>query len=127
MKKLICSVISIGLLALAIGGMGTVYAEEAKGMLGADVRIWDLKRASLHFFDDYDWMDRHNDRMGVRVMFKIGESYEERELAKQSAYMAEVVAAAMDKSRRNDAEIGELKFALKKMQNEGLLSTRRGR
>lgn len=64
------------------GTNGQDASTETKVLLSSDVRIWDLKHASLYFFDNYNWFERHNDSFGVRVSFKLGTSYEEREIEK---------------------------------------------
>lgn len=84
---------------------------------GADVRVADGEHIALHFFDDYNLREGRNGAAGVRLEFKIGRSWEEKQIALLGlAYaaglnlMAEELAKRDAKIGQLDAEIGELKF-----------------
>lgn len=111
----------------AAGHDGTDVNTNTKILLSGDVRIWDLKHASLFFFDNYNWFDQHNDSYGVRVGFKLGSSYEERQMDELKKQLLLVIAVAGEKIRQNDAEMGELKMRLNKMEAESPLQTGRKR
>ena len=75
-------------------GVSPKVDNSAKLVVDAAVRLYDGKRVQLQLFDTYalDRQQGHdvlgdgrNMMFGTRIVFKLGSSYEERELAKQSA------------------------------------------
>ena|ERR1700676_4879687 len=73
------------------GNTGTTGAQGVAGTsanmstdmsLGIGFRIADEKYASVVVYDKYSLRDTHNNEVGTMIMFKIGTSYEEREIAK---------------------------------------------
>lgn len=57
---------------------------------GVDVRLLDYKHLALHAFNDYNLRDGHNDSIGARIVIKLGESYEEREMANMKKQIEEL-------------------------------------
>lgn len=57
---------------------------------GVDVRLLDYQHLSLHAFNDYNVRDGRNDSIGARIVIKLGESYEEREMAKMKKQIEEL-------------------------------------
>ena len=95
------------------GTNGQDASTETKILLSSDVRIWDLKHASLYFFDNYNWFDRHNDSFGVRVSFKLGDSYEGRQIKELRDLYGSLFAAMQESMAIRDREIESLKLEMK--------------
>ncbi len=55
----------------------------AEGFCEGAVRLYDAKRFELQAFNSYDARHGHNFAAGVRLLFKVGPSYEEKLIAKQ--------------------------------------------
>ncbi len=53
---------------------------ETKTILGGTVRLFDSRKWEVHAFDNYDVRRSHNDAFGVMVGFKLGKSYEEKQI-----------------------------------------------
>jgi hypothetical protein len=76
----------------AQGPKGEAYSPRAAMLGGIAIRLFDTKRVSLFAFDDYQFdplpghdligSGAHNNSYGARLVFKLGSSYEEREIAK---------------------------------------------
>lgn len=57
--------------------------EQVKAMVDMNVRILDAKKYSVGFFDTWDVSNSRNFAFGARLTYKLGSSYEERQLEKQ--------------------------------------------
>lgn len=66
--------------------------EQTKYVGGVAVRLYDTKRFEVQAFDDYNMRSKRNDVVGMRMVFKLGKSYEEKLLAQQAAQLAEMSA-----------------------------------
>jgi hypothetical protein len=66
----------------AMGAPGTSANMSTDTSLGVGLRIMDEKYASVMLYDKYSLRDTHNSEIGAMIMFKIGTSYEEREINK---------------------------------------------
>lgn len=64
------------------GSNGSDAELETRFTAGVEARVFDHKHFSINIFDDYDLRDGFNERIGARVVFKIGSSYEGREIEK---------------------------------------------
>ena len=53
---------------------------ETKAILGGTVRIMDSRKFEVHLFDNYDVKRGHNDSFGAVVGYKLGKSFEEKEI-----------------------------------------------
>lgn len=53
---------------------------ETKTIIGGTVRLMDSRKFELHLFDNYDVHRKHNDAFGLLLGYKMGKSYEEREI-----------------------------------------------
>jgi len=53
---------------------------ETKAILGGTVRVLDSRKFEVHVFDNYNVKQGHNDSFGVLVGYKLGKSYEEKEI-----------------------------------------------
>ena len=95
------------------GTNGQDASTETKVLLSGDLRIWDLKHASLYFFDNYNWFDRHNDSFGVRVSFKLGDSYEGRQIKELRDLYGSLFTAMQESMAIRDREIESLKLEIK--------------
>jgi hypothetical protein len=56
--------------------------EETQSIVGAEVRILDTKKWTVTLFADYSENRQMIDRTGIKFTYKIGSSYEEREIKK---------------------------------------------
>jgi hypothetical protein len=59
--------------------------EKTQTVISGEIRIYDGKKITVSSFVDYTTTRQTVERAGVKVVFKIGSSYEERELAKVNA------------------------------------------
>ena len=57
--------------------------EKVKVMADLNVRILDTKKYTVGFFDMYDGTNQRNFAFGARLTYKLGKSYEEKQLEKQ--------------------------------------------
>jgi hypothetical protein len=57
--------------------------EQVKAMVDMNVRILDAKKYTVGFFDTWDVSNGRNFAFGARLTYKLGSSYEERQLEKQ--------------------------------------------
>ena len=57
--------------------------EKVKVMADMTVRILDTKKYTVGFFDMYDGTNQRNFAFGARLTYKLGKSYEEKQLEKQ--------------------------------------------
>jgi len=53
---------------------------ETKAILGGTVRVLDSRKFEVHVFDNYDVKHKHNDSFGALVGYKLGKSFEEKEI-----------------------------------------------
>lgn len=68
--------------AAGINGQDGKDAETHTKLIGGvDVRLLDYQHIAIHAFDDYNLRDGHNDSIGARVVVKLGQSWEERQMA----------------------------------------------
>jgi len=107
--------------------------EQTKYLLEPTVRLYDDKRWQVQAFDSYDVRQGMNSALGMRVMFKLGKSYEEKLLAKTNPEVARLLAANVshdiqerDEIRKQLAEdrqlIAEQSALLKQLSQPTVLS-----
>lgn len=64
--------------------------ERLKVMPEAGIRFYDSKHLSAMAYDDYDATNGRNYAVGVKVMLKVGKSYEETLIEKQEKEIADL-------------------------------------
>jgi hypothetical protein len=64
--------------------------EETKMMIQGEVRLYDSQHTSVHVFDMYDVGQGSNFAYGIKASLKLGTSYEERLIAKQTREILEL-------------------------------------
>jgi hypothetical protein len=67
--------------------------EQTKYLLEPTVRLYDDKHFQVQAFDSYDVRHGMNSALGMRVMFKVGKSYEEKLIAKTNPEIARLLSA----------------------------------
>lgn len=72
---------------------------ETKYVLDGAVRLYDGKKIQVQAFDAYDVRHKRNFQAGVRVVYKLGKSYEEKILEKQ-AFQIELLQAQINQMNR---------------------------
>lgn len=107
--------------------------EETKYLLEPTVRLYDSKRWQVQAFDSYDVRHSLNSAIGMRVMFKIGPSYEEKLMTRTNPEIARLLAvnvtndiAERDAVRKQLAEdralISDQARLLAELQNKLIVS-----
>lgn len=64
--------------------------EEAKWLLDTEVRLADGKHVAVSLYNSYDWRHRRNFAFGMKFLFKLGKSYEERRIEKLEKLLYEI-------------------------------------
>lgn len=54
--------------------------EKTQNIIGAEVRVYDSKKVTVTLFADYTQTRQMVDRAGIRFTYKIGESYQDKEM-----------------------------------------------
>lgn len=62
------------------GKDGSSMGERTEVIGEIGVRLIDAKHYSISVFDGYDFRAGHNDEIGARLYWKLGQSYEERQI-----------------------------------------------
>src|ERR1700676_2557693 len=64
------------------GAPGQDVSAQTQAVASVGLRVFDEKYASLIVYDKYSMTQDHNSEAGFMVMFKLGSSYESREIEK---------------------------------------------
>ena len=78
--------------------------EQTQGIVGAEIRLYDSKKITITTFADYTTNRQMVDRAGVKITYKIGMSYEERELAKLNKRLDKLENIKTQKQNIENAE-----------------------
>jgi len=78
--------------------------EQTQGIVGAEIRLYDSKKITITTFADYTANRQMVDRAGVKITYKIGMSYEERELAKLNKRLDKLENIKTQKQNIENAE-----------------------
>jgi hypothetical protein len=78
--------------------------EETQYIIGGEVRVYDSKKWQVKTFVDYTTTRQTVDRIGVRFTYKIGQSFEEKELSKLNARLNKLEGIKNQQQREDNTE-----------------------
>lgn len=79
--------------------------EDTQSVVGAEVRVYDSKKWMITTFVDYTTTRNTIDRAGVRVTYKLGESYMDKELAKTNARLDKLEGIKDAKEKESNTQL----------------------
>jgi hypothetical protein len=65
--------------------------EKTQYQVEGAIRILDTRKTSVELFDSYDVRRKHNNRVGLKLTFKLGKSYEEKRIIELENLLSELI------------------------------------
>jgi hypothetical protein len=78
--------------------------EETQYIVGGEVRVYDSKKWQVKTFVDYTTTRQTVDRAGIRITYKIGQSFEEKELSKLNVRLNKLEGIKTQQQKEDNTE-----------------------